>query len=464
MTTAVATNKLSGKWIGWLTSLLGGLFVAWCFYDPSTPKVNLYWFGTIMAIGMFAFDLLPNFVTAVLLLMYYILTGIAAPDVAFVGWTTPIPWLCMCGMLIGVLMEKTRLANRIALFTISRVGTTPIRMYIAFLLAGFIVSAIIPDVITVDILFMAIALVGNTLSAVSFCSPMLLVARFISGLPHGAFFGTATLIAKTLADKGKEAQSVSMMVMGQTVANMLGVPAGTLLAEAMSWRLAFAILAAWALMTIVVVISWVPSIDPIKDAGIKGQFRFLTHPGPWLILLAVFFGNSGIFCWWSYVSPWLQKTGGWSATMVPMLMVLAGLGMVVGGIVGGRLTDLWKAGATAALSHGIALCGLLLVFLLPGNHATTALLTFIIGFALFFNSSPQQLLMVQAGEGGGELIAGAAVQIAFNFGNAIGSIVGGAALTATAMNYHFTGIAGAPISLLAVILLVLYTRRYEARA
>ena len=464
MTTAVATNKLSGKWIGWLTSLLGGLFVAWCFYDPSTPKVNLYWFGTIMAIGMFAFDLLPNFVTAVLLLMYYILTGIAAPDVAFVGWTTPIPWLCMCGMLIGVLMEKTRLANRIALFTISRVGTTPIRMYIAFLLAGFIVSAIIPDVITVDILFMAIALVGNTLSAVSFCSPMLLVARFISGLPHGAFFGTATLIAKTLADKGKEAQSVSMMVMGQTVANMLGVPAGTLLAEAMSWRLAFAILAAWALMTIIVVISWVPSIDPIKDAGIKGQFRFLTHPGPWLILLAVFFGNSGIFCWWSYVSPWLQKTGGWSATMVPMLMVLAGLGMVVGGIVGGRLTDLWKAGATAALSHGIALCGLLLVFLLPGNHATTALLTFIIGFALFFNSSPQQLLMVQAGEGGGELIAGAAVQIAFNFGNAIGSIVGGAALTATAMNYHFTGIAGAPISLLAVILLVLYTRRYEARA
>ena len=151
MTTAVATNKLSGKWIGWLTSLLGGLFVAWCFYDPSTPKVNLYWFGTIMAIGMFAFDLLPNFVTAVLLLMYYILTGIAAPDVAFVGWDhPPSPWavhVAVCSS--ACVMEKTRLANRIALFTISRVGTTPIRMYIAFLLAGFIVSAIIPDVITV---------------------------------------------------------------------------------------------------------------------------------------------------------------------------------------------------------------------------------------------------------------------------------------------------------------------------
>ena len=265
------------------------------------------------------------------------------------------------------------------------------------------------------ILFMIIALVGNTLSAVSFNSPMLLAARFISGLPHGAFFGTATLIAKTLADKGKEAQSVSMMVTGQTVANMLGVPAGTLLSEMLSWRLAFAILAAWALMTMVLVIAWVPFVAPIKDAGIKGQFRFLTHAGPWFILMAVFCGNSGIFCWWSYVSPWLQKVGGWDSSLVPLLMVLAGFGMVIGGIAGGRLTDLWKPGATAGLSQAIATLGLLLVFFVPGNHVTTALLTFLIGFALFFNSSPQQLLMVQAGEGGGELIAGAAVQIAFNF-------------------------------------------------
>ena len=311
------------------------------------------------------------------------------------------------------------------------------------------------------ILFMAIALVGNTLSAVSFCSPMLLVARFISGLPHGAFFGTATLIAKTLADKGKEAQSVSMMVMGQTVANMLGVPAGTLLAEAMSWRLAFAILAAWALMTIVVVISWVPSIDPIKDAGIKGQFRFLTHPGPWLILLAVFFGNSGIFCWWSYVSPWLQKTGGWSSSLVPMLMMLAGFGMVIGGLLGGRLTDHWRHAGAAAIGQSISCLGLLLVLITPGNQPMTAVLTFWIAIGLFFTSAPQQLLMTEAGQGGGELIAGAAVQVAFNFGNAIGSIVGGAMLTTFSMNYRYTGLGGMPLALLAVGLLAFYSWRCE---
>lgn len=90
------------------------------------------------------------------------------------------------------------------------------------------------------IAFMVIALMGNLFSAFSANAAMLVIARFISGLPHGAFFGTATLIAKTLADKGKEAQAVSIMVTGQTLANMLGVPAGTLMAEFLSWRLASA--------------------------------------------------------------------------------------------------------------------------------------------------------------------------------------------------------------------------------
>ena len=130
------------------------------------------------------------------------------------------------------------------------------------------------------ILFMVIALVGNLASAFSVNAAMLVVARFVAGLPHGAFFGTATLIAKTLAEEGKEAQAVSVMVTGQTVANMLGVPAGTLMAEFLSWRLAFGILAAWAAMTIVLASAWIPYVAPIKDAGIAGQFKFLTRRGP----------------------------------------------------------------------------------------------------------------------------------------------------------------------------------------
>lgn len=313
------------------------------------------------------------------------------------------------------------------------------------------------------IAFMAIAVVGNLGSALSTGQAMLLVSRFVSGLPHGAFFGTATLVARTVAPRGKEARSVSMMVTGQTVANMLGVPAGTLLAETMSWRYAFGLLAAWAAMTIVLTIVWIPMIPPIKDVGIKGQFAFLRHPGPWFVIVAVFGGNAGLFCWWSYVSPWLQNVGGWSSALVPVLMVLAGAGMVCGGIAGGRLTDRWVPGGTASLSQFIGVVGLLAVFFIPGSRPETAVLTFIIAFSMFFNSAPQQLLMVQAGAGGGELIAGAAVQVAYNFGNAMGSVVGGAALTATAMNYHSIGLAGTPFTAAAGILLAVYSYKYERR-
>ena len=314
---------------------------------------------------------------------------------------------------------------------------------------------------TLIVAFMAIAFAGNLMSVFAPNAPVLLVARFIAGLPHGAFFGTATLIAKTLAEKGKEAQAVSMMVTGQTVANMLGVPAGTLMAEFLSWRLAFGLLAAWAAMTIVLARTWIPFVAPVEDAGLLGQFRFLTKPGPWVILLAVFTGNAGVFCWWSYVSPWLQQTGGWSSSLVPLLMMLAGFGMVLGGLMGGRLTDRWRHAGAAAVGQLISCSGLLLVLVLPGNLWTTMLLTFWIAVGLFFTSAPQQLLMTEAGRGGGELIAGAAVQVAFNFGNAVGSIVGGMMLNAFAMDYRFTGLGGMPLGLLAVALLAGYSWRCE---
>ncbi len=151
----LSANKLTAmKWLGcFLTTALA----TWVLYDASQPKVTLYWAGTIMAIAMLATTVLPNFATVVLLLMYYIIAGVADPELAFVGWTAPIPWLCMCGMILGVLMDKCGLARRIALILLTKLGRTPMRLFIAFLLAGFAVGALIPDNITVLIIFMAIA-------------------------------------------------------------------------------------------------------------------------------------------------------------------------------------------------------------------------------------------------------------------------------------------------------------------
>ncbi|GAB1410363.1 SLC13 family permease [Desulfovibrionales bacterium] len=179
------------SWGGWVVSALVASLFTWIFYDPANMKLTYFWFGTMFAISMFAFDLIPSFTVAVLLLMYYIILGVASPDIAFVGWTTPIPWLCMCGMLIGVAMEKTQLAKRIALYVISTVATSPIRLYLAFLVSGYVISAIIPDVITVDIIFMTIAAsicMSLGLSPLSKASTTIILAAYFGATVSSANF------------------------------------------------------------------------------------------------------------------------------------------------------------------------------------------------------------------------------------------------------------------------------------
>ena len=135
--------------------------------------------------------------------------------------------------------------------------------------------------------FVALVAVGNAAAACAPSAEALVAARFVSGLPHGAFFGTATIVARELADPGREGQAVSIMVLGQTVANMVGVPGGTLLAALLSWRATFLFVAVWAIGSLLLIARFVPAVRPIPDAGLAGQFRFLKKPGPWLVIGAV---------------------------------------------------------------------------------------------------------------------------------------------------------------------------------
>lgn len=311
--------------------------------------------------------------------------------------------------------------------------------------------------------FVALIAVGNILAAIAPNYAVFLAARFISGLPHGAFFGTASVVAKRLADPGHEAGAVSVVLTGQTIANMVGVPAGTMLGETLTWRLAFTVLGVWALITLVFVARWIPDLSAIPDAGLRGQFRFLASPRPWLVLGAVLFGSSGVFCWWSYISPWLTDVGGFSTALTPLLMALAGFGMVVGGLAGGKYSDHRKPGIASASGQIVIGAALLLIFLDPGSHPTTAALTFLCAFGMFFVNSPQQLLLIDIGEGGGEMVAAALVQIGFNLGNSIGASVGGWALDAAGLDYHMTALAGLPFSAAAFALLLTYSVAYERR-
>ena len=309
------------------------------------------------------------------------------------------------------------------------------------------------------LVLMALMLVGNLGAAMAPDYWLLLAARFISGLPHGAYFGVTSIVAGKLADEGKSSEAVSIMIAGMTVANLFGVPLGTSLSHMLSWRVTFLLVGCWGLIVLYYIWRWVPVIEGLKDTGFKGQFRFLKTPAPWLILGATALGNGGFFCWYSYITPLLTNVSGFSAESVTALMVLAGFGMVVGNLVRGRLSDRYTPGKVGTVVQGMICILLLMIFFLSPNPWCSAILMALCTAGLFAVSSPEQVLIIRVAPGG-EMLGGACVQIAFNLGNAIGAYVGGLALSG---GYRYPALAGVPFALVGFVLFAIFYKKFQAK-
>lgn len=309
------------------------------------------------------------------------------------------------------------------------------------------------------LVLMALMLVGNLGAAMAPDYWLLLAARFISGLPHGAYFGVASIVAGKLADEGKSSEAVSIMIAGMTVANLFGVPLGTSLSHMLSWRVTFLLVGCWGLIVLYYIWRWVPAVEGLKDTGFKGQFRFLKTPAPWLILGATALGNGGVFCWYSYITPLLTNVSDFSAESVTALMVLAGFGMVVGNLVSGRLSDKYTPGKVGTIVQGMICIVLLMIFFLSPNPWCSAILMALCTAGLFAVSSPEQVLIIRVAPGG-EMLGGACVQMAFNLGNAIGAYVGGLALSG---GYRYPALAGVPFALTGFILFLIFYKKFQAK-
>lgn len=312
------------------------------------------------------------------------------------------------------------------------------------------------------LLLVAMMFVGNICAALSPSYLVLLASRFVAGLPHGAFFGAGAIVAERLAPRGKQAMAVAVMIGGMTVANVVGVPLATFLANALDWRLAFAVVALGSLVSFFGIKAWVPWLEPLPDSGIKRQFDFLRKPGPWLIYAGVFFGQASVYCWLSYISPIMTEVAGFPQAAMSWIMVLVGLGMVVGNALTGKLSDRYPAALVTGVTTALLLVIMPAVYFLAPFKVPSVLLAFVAPACLFGLGGPLQYLIVRYAKGG-EMLGGAGIQIAFNVSNAVSASLGGAAIN-LGLGLASPALVGIPFAAIGAAALFLLYRRYPVPA
>ncbi|BAH32714.1 MFS transporter [Rhodococcus erythropolis] len=301
---------------------------------------------------------------------------------------------------------------------------------------------------TLLIALMVAFTVGNAASVFAPSYTTLMMARFVAGLPHGAYFGVAALVAAHLAEPGKRAKAVAMVMMGLSVANVIGVPVAAWIGQALGWRSAFALVAVIGVATVAPLFVWIPRLDgmpvtnPITELGALGRVQV------WMTLIVGMVGFGGMFAVYTYISTTLTDVSGLGASFIPLALMLYGLGMVAGNFVGGYLAD-------RALMKGLflsmgSLVVILAVFVIAVRNPYTALVfVFLIGLAGSSMVPGLQTRLMDVAEDA-QTLAASLNHAALNIANAFGAWIGGVVIAA---GYGYTAPAAVG-SLLAVAGLV----------
>ncbi|UUE28081.1 MFS transporter [Rhodococcus qingshengii] len=301
---------------------------------------------------------------------------------------------------------------------------------------------------TLLIALMVAFTVGNAASVFAPSYTTLMMARFVAGLPHGAYFGVAALVAAHLAEPGKRAKAVAMVMMGLSVANVIGVPVAAWIGQALGWRSAFALVAVIGVATVASLFVWIPRLDgmpvtnPITELGALGRVQV------WMTLIVGMVGFGGMFAVYTYISTTLTDVSGLGASFIPLALMLYGLGMVAGNFVGGYLAD-------RALMKGLflsmgSLVVILAVFVMAVRNPYTALIfVFLIGLAGSSMVPGLQTRLMDVAEDA-QTLAASLNHAALNIANAFGAWIGGVVIAA---GYGYTAPAAVG-SLLAVAGLV----------
>jgi DHA1 family arabinose polymer transporter-like MFS transporter len=294
--------------------------------------------------------------------------------------------------------------------------------------------------------------VFNTLSGFANSYGWLLAFRFLSGLPHGAFFGIGAVVAGRLAKEGKAAQAMAVMFSGLTVANVIGVPVGTYIGHHFDWSFSFFMVGLVGLMAMSGIFAWMPKMAQLPPNFHVSEQKGLKNKELWALILLTTIGTGGFFAWYSYIAPLMTDVAGWGQDMVGYAMILAGLGMVVGNFLGAKMAEWFKPLKAVAISLSMIVVLLLLNTLFAYQPYAVLALTFLIGTASFTVATPIQMAIINTSKGS-EMLGSSMNQSAFNMGNATGAYLAGLPI-AFGYGFVYSSLVGAVLAATGVAMAI----------
>lgn len=288
---------------------------------------------------------------------------------------------------------------------------------------------------------------GNLLASQSDSYWGLMVARLITSLNHGAFFGIGSVVAASLVEKHKQAAAVAAMFMGLTLSNLIGVPFITWIGQVYGWRLAFVLISGLGVVTLIGLLILLPAIPKGNKPNIKYELKVLTRLPVVLALLTTVFGASALFALYTYIAPFLINIVHVSESDVAMLLVVIGLGFTVGNYLGGKLSAK-GIDRTLVIFFILLILSMILLPLISSHLLLTIITLFVWSVASFALVPPLQIKTMQIAHDAPGLVSSVNIG-AFNLGNAIGAVIGGVALK---YSYNIVPLSAALVAIVGLLL------------
>ena len=330
-------------------------------------------------------------------------------------------------VIMGLLLEVSRDLG---------VSVAAAGMLISGYALGVVVGAPILTVFTatwnrkrVLIGLMVIFIIGNSACALAPSYDLLMAARILTALAHGTYFGVGSVFAASMVGKDKQASAIAIMFTGLTLANILGVPAGTWLGQQFSWRMTFWAVTLIGLAALAVLILLVPTDrSRAAQSGWRADLKAVSRASVLLGFLTTVLGFAGVFTLFTYIAPLLTQVSGFADTAVSPILLIFGGGLVAGHLLGGKLADIRLKTALIGSMAALALV-LAIMSAAFGNQTAAVVLTGLLGVAGFATVPPLQSWVLSKAVGAGESLASSLNIAAFNLGNALGAWAGGLAIS-----------------------------------